>query len=81
VTILLLASLLLSFLWLVVVLVASMILRRRVFWLLIGAPGALCWPVIFLRACLSGYFRVPSWLLARRLIGVADVTCRQRMRP
>jgi hypothetical protein len=46
VTILLLASLSLSFLWLVVVLVAGMILRRRVFWLLIGAPGALCWPVI-----------------------------------
>jgi hypothetical protein len=47
VTILLFVSLSLSFLWLIVVVVASIILRRRVFWLLIGAPAALCWPAIF----------------------------------
>jgi len=47
VTMLLVVSLSLSFLWVVVVVVASAFLRRRVFWLLIGAPGALCWPAIF----------------------------------
>lgn len=47
VVVLLLVSLSLSFLWLVVVFVAGIILRRRAFWLLIGAPGALCWPTIF----------------------------------
>jgi hypothetical protein len=44
--VLLLVSLSLSFLWLVVVLVAGIVLRRRAFWLLVGAPGALCWPTI-----------------------------------
>jgi hypothetical protein len=44
--VLLLVSLSLSVLWLVVVLVAGIILRRRALWLLIGAPGALCWPTI-----------------------------------
>jgi hypothetical protein len=46
VTVLLLVSLSLSFLWVVVVVVASIRLRRRALWLLIGAPGALCWPII-----------------------------------
>jgi hypothetical protein len=44
--VLLLVSLSLSVLWLVVVLVAGIVLRRRACWLLIGAPGALCWPTI-----------------------------------
>jgi hypothetical protein len=44
--VLLLVSLSLSVVWLVVVLVAGIILRRRALWLLIGAPGALCWPTI-----------------------------------
>src|SRR5215813_1405856 len=47
VTVLLLGSLSLSVLWLVVLVIAGIVLRRRAFWLLIGAPGALCWPTIF----------------------------------
>jgi len=46
VTVLLLASLSLSFLWVLVVVAASIKLRWRALWLLVGAPGALCWPVI-----------------------------------
>ena len=47
VTVLLLASLALSLLWVVVVVAALVILRWRACWLLIGAVGALCWPTVF----------------------------------
>jgi len=47
VTVLLLVSMSLSLLWVVFVVVAGIVLRRRAVWLLIGAPGALCWPTIF----------------------------------
>jgi hypothetical protein len=41
-------SLALSFGWLIVAVVASIILRWRALWLLISAPGALFWPIIFM---------------------------------
>ena len=40
-------SMALSFVWLIVVVVAVIVLHWRGLWLLVAAPGALFWPTLF----------------------------------